>query len=190
MITAIIGLGNIGDEYTGTRHNIGFEAVRLAATRLRCRRQQPTELYDLAIEPPGCRKLVFIWPRTFMNRSGLAVQPVLSEYKLDQSNMLVVVDDFNLPLGKTRLRRGGSDGGHNGLASIADTLDSSDFPRLRLGIGPPPDNGDIVGFVLSRFTEDEEEVANKVLAQAAEAIIFALYRPLDEVMGQLNSNPA
>jgi PTH1 family peptidyl-tRNA hydrolase len=104
--------------------------------------------------------------------------------------MVVVVDDFNLPLGKLRIRSGGSDGGHNGLASIIETLGTEDFPRLRCGVGPVPEGIDSAEFVLNRFRNQEFELKEKMVARAAEAAIFALDHPLDEAMTQFNSNPA
>ena len=125
-----------------------------------------------------------------MNLSGEAVKSVLEETGTDPASALIVVDDFNLPLGALRVRVSGSDGGHNGLASIIENLGTQDFPRLRLGIGLPADNQEAAEYVLSRFLPQELEIVQEMVAKAAEAAIFALRHPLDEVMARYNRNPA
>jgi len=115
---------------------------------------------------------------------------LLESLELEPDQMLVVVDDFNLLLGTTRVRKGGSDGGHNGLASIIETLGHNAFPRLRLGIGPVPDGVESVEFVLSRFTTSEEPEVNSVVARATEAVIFGACHNFDEFMSRYNHNPA
>ena len=195
MFSLILGLGNIGQQYTGTRHNLGFEVVNLVAKKLGATSMR---------ERPFCRaaavlindsdsletELILAWPTMLMNRSGLAAGDLLGELELDPLQMLVVVDDFNLSLGALRFRTSGSDGGHNGLASIIETLGTEDFPRLRLGIGPLADNKEVTDFVLSRFTENELTTAERMVALAAEAVIFAANHRLDEAMSKFNSNPA
>lgn len=195
MIHLIVGLGNIGPKYEGTRHNLGFEVVDLIAkqhgfTPMRERPFCTGAVGGLDLEGEDIHELILIRPSTFMNRSGLALRAILEEFDLTPEQMLVVVDDFNLPLGALRIRLGGSDGGHNGLASIIETLETDKFPRLRLGIGPVSDKEDVVDFVLSRFTEEERKQAEKMVAQAAKAAIFAVRHRLDEAMSQCNHSPA
>jgi len=190
MLSLVVGLGNIGAAYAGTRHNIGFEVVRRVAEELKAEVQRSTVEYDWACALNGEQKPILALPRLLMNRSGLAVEALLQRNELTPTQMLVVVDDFNLPLGRLRFRSDGSDGGHNGLASIIETLESEDFPRLRLGIGPPPDDIDSADFVLSRFETEEIEPKEKMIAAAAEAVLFAIGHPLDEAMSKYNVNPA
>jgi PTH1 family peptidyl-tRNA hydrolase len=129
-------------------------------------------------------------PTTMMNGSGGAVVTLLDKFDLRPSQMLVVVDDFNIPLGALRLRKGGSDGGHNGLESIIQALGTDDFPRLRLGVGPVPPGEEIVDFVLGKFAKTEEKTVKKMIEMAAEAVIFAAGHRFDETMSKYNFNPA
>ncbi len=152
-------------------------------------------------------KIVFAKPTTMMNGSGGAVIAILEKLELSPSEMLVVVDDFNIPLGSIRLRPNGSDGGHNGLESIITALGTEDFPRLRLGIGPVraatsvdkltdptascgrPMDEEVVDFVLGKFSKSEEKIAKKMIEMAAEAVIFATGHRFEETMSKYNYNP-
>ncbi len=125
-----------------------------------------------------------------MNRSGIAARELLEDLGMQPQQMLIVTDDFNLPLGRLRFRSGGSDGGHNGLASVIEVLETQELPRLRLGIGPVPENVDVADWVLSPFEPQEVETAKKMVAAAVEAAIFALDHRLEEAMTRYNVNPA
>ncbi len=190
IISLLVGLGNIGEGYTGTRHNVGFEVVEKVRQALKLSFQPPTEAYDWAVHKRGERQIILVWPKTYMNHSGLAARALLQDADLQPSQMLVVVDDFNLPLGRIRIRQDGSDGGHKGLASMIEFLKTEDFPRLRLGIGPVSDNIEAVDFVLSRFEKEEIEPAQKMIDTAAETALFAMDHRLEEVMSRYNVNPA
>jgi PTH1 family peptidyl-tRNA hydrolase len=190
MLLLVLGLGNAGGEYQGTRHNIGFEVLDLVARKLGAQAQPETREYYWAVRQSGVGKLILAWPRLLMNRSGLAAQVLLQRYDVRSSAMLVVVDDFNLPLGRLRFRSSGADGGHNGLASIIELLQTEGFPRLRLGIGPPPDNVDRAEYVLRGFDQEELEAKEKMIAVAAEAVLFAVDHRLDEAMKRYIVNPA
>jgi PTH1 family peptidyl-tRNA hydrolase len=165
-------------------------AKRYGVTPMRERPYYAGAIAGLDLEGEDIHELILVRPTTFMNRSGLAVRAVLEEFGLTSSQMLVVADDFNLPLGTLRFRPGGSDGGHNGLASIIETLETEAFPRLRLGIGPLPEGAQTVDFVLSRFAPSELERVEKMVAQAAKAAIFAVLHRLEEAMSQFNHSPA
>lgn len=165
----VVGLGNPGDEYKGTRHNVGYEVLDLLSRRLGVR---PTSLRaagrrwgDLYASPQGSFGL--LWPATYMNLSGGAVVAALRRLETDPPALLVVTDDFNLPLGAIRARSGGSSGGHKGLLSIEQALDTLDYPRLRLGVGGPV--GDPVDHVLSRFRRSEQPVVEELLEMASRA---------------------
>ena len=125
-----------------------------------------------------------------MNRSGEAVSTLLQDFEFSPSEMLVLVDDFNLPLGAVRIRASGSDGGHNGLASIIQCLGTDNFARLRAGIGQPADNEDAADFGLSRFEPEYSEKVSRMVYRAAEATIFAVHHGLEEAMTRYNYNPA
>jgi PTH1 family peptidyl-tRNA hydrolase len=187
MISLILGLGNIGDRYQGTRHNLGFEVVKKVQHALKEPFQPTTDLYDWVKKEFDDRQLILAWPKTYMNRCGIAARSLLDAHGLTPGQMLVVVDDFNLPLGSIRIRPAGSDGGHNGLASLIEVLQTVDFPRLRLGIGPAPDNRDKEDFVLSRFEPDEAEQVKKMIDTAAEAVLFMLDHSFEEAMAKYNA---
>lgn len=189
MISLIVGLGNITEKYKGTRHNIGFEVLDKVVQTLKVEKVKTTELYDYCEFINKGDKLTLAWPRTYMNRSGRAVEELIERQEITPNNILVIVDDYNLPLGKLRLRQSGSDGGHNGLTSIIDTLGTNEFPRLRLGIGPKPDNISSPNFVLSRFEPSETELVKEMLDKSAEAVLFSINNRLDEAMNKYNINP-
>ena len=190
MISLVLGLGNIGADYAETRHNVGFEVLFRVEEALKAERRPSTVTYDWATARCGEREILLAWPRTYMNRSGMAAEALLQQANLSPSEMLVVVDDRYLPLGSLRFRRQGSDGGHNGLWSLIETLRTQQFPRLRLGIGPKPDGVSTVDFVLQRFAENEIEPARTMIATAAEAVVFAIDHRLELAMSTYNSSPA
>jgi PTH1 family peptidyl-tRNA hydrolase len=164
----IVGLGNLGRKYDGTRHNVGFEVLDRLAER--CGGGTAKQKFDGRLMEARLReeRVLLLWPHTFMNRSGESVGPALEFYKLELADLLVVCDDFNLPLGKMRFRREGSAGGQNGLADVIRRLGSEEFSRLRLGIGPVPENWDAMDFVLGKFTKAEQETIAETIARAAD----------------------
>ena len=164
----IVGLGNRGRKYDQTRHNVGFEVLDRLAERFgdgRAKDKFSGQLMEASIA--GGRVLL-LWPHTFMNRSGESVGPALEFYKLELVDLLVVCDDFNLPLGKLRFRRDGSAGGQNGLADVIRRLGTEEFSRLRLGIGPVPENWDAVDFVLGKFAKAERDSVAEIVVRAAD----------------------
>jgi len=190
MITLVLGLGNIGLQYEDTRHNLGFMVLDRVVELAKIKSYRQFGYGRAASGAIGGQAVTLAWPNTHMNRSGLAAEALLENLELEPREMLVVSDDVNLPLGALRFRSGGSDGGHNGLASIIETLKTEAFPRLRLGIGPLPDRDSLTEFVLGRFSEAEAEQAKRMVAIAAEAVIFAVRRRLQEAMSKYNNNPA
>ncbi|UCC44178.1 MAG: aminoacyl-tRNA hydrolase [Candidatus Zixiibacteriota bacterium] len=190
MIRLVVGLGNPGSQYEGTRHNIGLEVLTRSAQLLQARPQPQRGLYQWASAGPDANCLVLASPRTFMNRSGDAVSALLHDFEFSLSEMLVLVDDFNLALGAVRIRAAGSDGGHHGLASIIQCLGTDSFARLRAGIGQPADNVDAADYVLSHFEPADAEKVREMVDRAAEATIFAVHHRLEETMTRYNYNPA
>jgi len=159
----VLGLGNPGAEYAGTRHNVGFDVLDLFASR----RRLEWKFQDSALEAslPELRT-VLVKPLTYMNRCGTALrQQQLARGPLAPASIFVITDDFNLPLGSLRLRASGSSGGHNGLVSLEEALGSQDFPRLRVGVGEP--GHDSVEFVLSPFSTAERPVIEETLMTAS-----------------------
>ena len=172
----LVGLGNPGDKYTGTRHNVGFMALeRLAAQGGQAFRNQ-AKLHGLLAEVgQGDRRLRLLMPQTFMNDSGRSIRAALDWYGLQAAQMLVLVDDMDLPLGRLRLRVSGGAGGHNGLRSAIAHLGGQDFPRLRIGIGAPALNPverkqRTVGHVLGRFSPAEQPALDEVLDEVLAGI--------------------
>lgn len=186
----VFGLGNPGDEYESTRHNVGFRIVDRLQTDLseKTVRSQCKSICTEGSDGSGQKPLVLVKPLTFMNRSGEAVKACLEKYGLPLFQSLVIVDDFNIPLGTIRFRKGGSHGGHNGLKSISSSV-GSDFPRMRVGIGPLPSGVDIISFVLGRFTDREAETVQKVVDASASAVRFLLDNGIEKAMNRYNSVP-
>lgn len=181
----IVGLGNPGIEYARSRHNVGFQCVeRLAAEhRLSFSKHQFKAI--LAQGDIHGRRTVLAKPLTYMNLSGTSVGSLAHFYKVLPSDLLVVCDDLDLPLGRLRLRPGGSSAGHKGMTSIINCLGTDAFPRLRIGIGRPG-NGDTVDFVLGRPNQDDEITMVRVLDRALGAISVFLTQGIEEAMNQYN----
>jgi len=170
----IVGLGNIGLEYEGTRHNIGFRVLD-ALSKASNTAFEDRRYGFVAHMRVKNAELVLLKPSTYMNLSGNAVRYWLLQEKIPVENMLVVVDDLSLPLGAIRLRQGGGDAGHNGLKHIAQTLGGQGYNRLRFGIGNDFPQGYQVDFVLSKFTSEEEQIVDERALVACDAIkAFAL----------------
>ena len=169
----IVGLGNVGRKYENTRHNVGFNVLELVAQRGGSSpKEKPKERFDgRTLEVTiGSERMLLLWPHTLMNRSGQSVQAAVAFYKLPLSDLLVVGDDFNLPLGKLRFRSLGSAGGQKGLEDIIKRLGSEEFSRLRIGIGPVPDAWDAADFVLGRFGPSDRAIVEEAIDRAAEAV--------------------
>lgn len=177
----VVGLGNPGREYADTRHNVGFMLVDLLATRERATWQRERR-WQADLARAGAVHLCK--PLTYMNLSGQSVRAVADFYKIEPGQVLIVLDDFALPLGKLRFRPGGSSGGHNGLKSVAEHLGTQSVPRLRIGIGGA--SGDTVDHVLGRFALAEREPLEQSLERAVEAVDFAQNRGLEAAMNHYN----
>jgi PTH1 family peptidyl-tRNA hydrolase len=181
----IVGLGNPGGEYVGTRHNVGFEVIERLAERHRIpvrRRTLRAVLGDGIIEE---QKVLLAKPMTYMNLSGEAVGAISRMYRVPPGDIIVLVDDIALPLGKLRLRLKGSAGGHNGLDSIEHHLRTQDYPRIRIGVGAAFP-GRMVDHVLSRFRPDEREIIAEAVQRAADAVETALREGFEKAMDQYN----
>ncbi len=189
MTSLILGLGNIGSRYKGTRHNLGFEVIDLTVKKTKAKSLPEDFFYHSFESIIGDRKIIYAKPTTMMNGSGGAAAALMDNFDLSPSEMLVVVDDFNISVGTVRFRPNGSDGGHNGLESIIAAIETEEFPRLRLGIGPVPERADAVEFVLEKFTKSEQKIVNKIIEIAAAAVIFAAGHRFDETMSKYNYNP-
>jgi PTH1 family peptidyl-tRNA hydrolase len=182
----VCGLGNPGDRYQLTRHNVGYRVVDLLADRWEVSKGRARDgaatVEVVRDEPVG--RVLLVKPLRLMNRSGAPLRAALRNVNADpETDLLVVADDVDLPLGKIRLRRGGSAGGHNGLRDIIEALGTDQFPRLRVGIGR---NGETVDHVLSTFGRDEEELADEAIATAADAVERWLAEGIEAAMNAFN----
>ena len=184
-IELVVGLGNPGKEYETTRHNVGFRIVDAVARRLRARRWERRFLSDLAQTGRG-RPVLLAKPRTYMNRSGSALAELTSGLGVHVNEILVVVDDVDLPFGRIRIRPSGGAGTHNGLRDIVAAIGTG-FPRLRAGVGRESSDGDdLAAFVLSPFENDELEAAGTLIERAAEAVTVSVFEGLERAMNRFN----
>ncbi len=181
----IVGLGNPGAQYAFTRHNLGFmvvDAIVAAGSGSFYTKHESL----LSKYSEGDSSALLVKPTTFMNNSGRPVAAVAASVEAAPSDILVICDDFNLPSGRLRLRRAGSSGGHNGLRSVAEALATTDFPRLRIGIGSPgrmsPEK-----FVLTEFKRSEEKIAQEAVSDAADAALYWLEEGIDVAMNRFNA---
>jgi len=181
----VVGLGNPGPKYTGTRHNVGFDVIDYLAKSPACSGFRERFEALIAEVKEGEEAVLLVKPLTFMNLSGRAVRAVLDFYKLPVEQVLVVCDDFNLPLGKLRVRAKGSHGGQNGLRSIQEQLGTDAYARLRIGVGQPAP-GDAVDFVLSRFRPAERVAAEDAVATAAQAVLVWVRSGVEACMNRFN----
>lgn len=165
----IVGLGNMGPDYDDTRHNVGFDVVDHIAEAAGVEFKDDT-LGDLATIKHKGRTLILLKPSTYMNRSGKAVRHWLQKEKVQRENLLIVVDELQLPFGKCRLKGKGSDGGHNGLKDINQMLGGNNYARLRVGIGNDFPKGRQIDYVLGKWNKEEADGLPKVLKKAAEIV--------------------
>lgn len=188
MDKIVIGLGNPGTQYKYTRHNIGFRIVDIVAQHFHLNFRSSSFQAEVADGTIHETKFLLVKPTTYMNLSGNAVQTILHWYKLDTLALLVISDDFNLPLGKIRIRQAGSSGGHHGLDSIIQCLQTVDFLRLRIGIGPNfcPET---TQFVLGKFNEEEEAILAPAILSAKDAVIAWIEnQPVTKILNCYNSS--
>ena len=181
----VVGLGNIGEKYENTRHNIGFDIVDQLAVKLNSTFSSAKYGEVLKIKYAG-KQIVLLKPNTFMNLSGKAVLYWLRKEKIDVSNLIIIVDDLNLDFGISRLRKSGTDGGHNGLKDIANSLNSTKFTRLRFGIGNNYKKEKQVDFVLSKWNSEEFPKLKNHLDKNVEIILSSLKKGLEFTMNKYN----
>jgi PTH1 family peptidyl-tRNA hydrolase len=182
----VVGLGNPGRRYEGTRHNIGYAVVRELARQFGV--TQPKGKFQGAVVEADLdgQKVLLLSPTTFMNRSGISVQEAKSFYKLANEDLLVVCDDLNLPVGKLRFRARGSSGGQKGLEDIIQRVATEEFARLRIGVGTAPEGWNWADYVLSKFTAEELPVAERAVASAADAVVVWARQGIESCMNQYN----
>lgn len=183
---AVVGLGNPGRHYSRTRHNVGFIFIRKLAKLWGVRVKKNSHQSKVVIVKQQQGPVLLGMPQTFMNASGQAVKKISVNCEIPPERIIVVYDDFDLPLGDIRIRKAGGAGSHKGVASIIQELGLQEFPRIRIGIGPIRAEDDPVEFVLSRFTAEEEPLLGKSLDNALTAVSMILGGEIDKAMSQFN----
>lgn len=182
----VVGLGNIGQEYSGTRHNVGFQVLNALAQKQEFS-FEPARLGDIGKFKIKGRSVLCLKPSTYMNRSGKAVRYWLEKEKVPIENLLIITDDLNLPFGTLRLKIKGSDGGHNGLKDIQQQLGTQQFGRFRFGVGSEFGKGGQVNYVLSPWLEEENKVLGERLERAAELVTSFILAGAKLTMNQFNA---
>ncbi len=182
----IAGLGNPGNEYKWTRHNVGFEVISKLAFDYNIDMNRSKYKAVLGDGIINGKKVLLAKPVTYMNLSGESVSQIMSFYKEDIENLIVVCDDINLPVGSIRIRKKGSDGGQKGLRSIIELLGTDNFTRVRVGAGNKPDGWELKNFVLSRFTEEENDGIIKGITDAGDAVVSIIGGKILEAMNIYN----
>ena len=182
----IAGLGNPTLQYEGTRHNVGFDVIAMLADR-----------YNISVDGRkgraligkgmiGGQKVLLVKPQTYMNLSGESVRALMDYYKLTTDEIVIIYDDISMPVGQVRIRPKGSAGGHNGIKSIIAHLGTQEFPRIKIGVGAKPENGDLVKHVLGRFSKEDDAKIRDVFALAEEGLLAILQEDVKTAMNAVN----
>ncbi len=183
----VVGLGNPGKEYAFTRHNTGFLALDYLSDIHKVKINRSKFKALIAEATLNGKRVIFMQPQTFMNNSGEAVAEAANFYKIKPENIIVVFDDISLPVGKMRIRKNGSAGGHNGIKSIISHLESQNFPRIKIGIGEKPfAEMDLADWVLSKFNSDEQKILFELFDKCSEAINLITADKIEEAMNKFN----
>ncbi|MHB8481786.1 MAG: aminoacyl-tRNA hydrolase [Nitrospiria bacterium] len=182
----IVGLGNPGQRYEKSRHNTGFMVVDYLAESNQIRINKKNHLYESGSGLLLSHKVLLVKPETFMNQSGIAVRQILDYFHESPAQLIVIHDDLDIPFGQIRIKVKGGSGGHNGIASLMDSLQTDQFLRVRAGIGRPVENEEMVSFVLSPFLKEEQSILNEMIKRSAEAVKEVLSRGARQAMNIYN----
>lgn len=180
----VVGLGNPGKEYDGTRHNIGFEAIDYISKKYNIDVNRTKFKGVFGEGFINGNKVVLLKPTTYMNLSGESIREAINFYKLEKEEVIVIYDDISLEVGKLRIREKGSAGGHNGIKSIIANMSTDIFPRIKIGVGQP--KGDLVSHVLGKFSKEEVQDLNEVIEASARAVEIMIKDGTKEAMNELN----
>jgi PTH1 family peptidyl-tRNA hydrolase len=182
----IVGLGNIGVKYESTRHNIGFKALDFVAEQSSAF-FTPERYGEISTFKYKGKNIYLLKPNTFMNLSGSAVRYWLTKLKIDIKNLLVITDDLNLEVGNLRMKKNGSDGGHNGLKNIQQTLSTNQYPRLRIGVGNNFPKGKQIDYVLGKWTEEEHTILDQKMEIIKDMVLSFCFAGIDNTMNKYNN---
>ena len=182
----IVGLGNPGTEYAATRHNIGFDMVTYLSDKygIALRSKEGKAIVGKGVIEG--QKVMLVQPQTYMNLSGESVRALMDYYKLTTDEIVIIYDDISMPVGQVRIRPKGSAGGHNGIKSIIAHLGTQEFPRIKIGVGAKPENGDLVKYVLGRFSKEDDAKIRDVFALAEEGLLAILQEDVKAAMNAVN----
>lgn len=187
IIWAIVGLGNPGKEYYFNRHNIGWQVLQALIDKYSPQKKERHRTYYYSLININNNSVLLAMPRTYMNRSGIAVANILKKYSLTPQNIIVISDEYNFELGRLHLRFNGGNGGHNGIASIEDYIRTPNFYRLRCGIGKNFKEGEMVNYVLSDFDENEQPIVDDMIKKAVLSIEYIITYGIARAMSDINS---
>lgn len=182
----IVGLGNPESDYAGTRHNMGFDTINEIAKRyqINVNKKKFQAIYEIAtIEN---KKVILLKPQTYMNLSGDAIGEAMNFYKIEPQDVLVIYDDIDIEKGSIKVRKKGGPGSHNGMKSVVENIGTTDFPRIRVGIGQPEHKNDMINYVIGAVPEEEKEVLAKGVSKAADAVQEFLKNGIDATMNKFN----
>lgn len=182
----IVGLGNMGDKYKNTKHNIGFDVIDLISEKYNIKVDNFKHKGFIGKGEIEGKSVLLVKPQTYMNLSGECVREVVNFYKVPQSNFLVIYDDISLPIGKIRIREKGSHGGQNGVKNIINIMGTNEFPRIKVGIGDKPNGWDLADYVLAKFNKDDLPLALSGMEKAVEGVELFLSSGLTTAMNKLN----
>jgi PTH1 family peptidyl-tRNA hydrolase len=182
----IVGLGNPEEDYSNTRHNMGFDAINKLSKEydIQINKKKFNGLYGTGIIEN--KKVILLKPQTFMNLSGDSIIEFVNFYKIDLKNIIVIYDDIDLDVGIVKIRKKGGAGTHNGMKSVVQRLGTNDFARIRVGVGMPEHKGDLVNYVIGHIPEEEKEILDKGTTIAKNAVIEILKNGIDNAMNKIN----
>ncbi len=182
----IAGLGNPGKKYEGSRHNLGFRVIEALSRRLQAGKPTHKHRAICVVTEYKTEQVMLAQPLTFMNRSGIAVNELVRNYHVELNSLLVIFDDLDLPPGEIRLKKKGGSAGHRGIQSVIDVLGTSEFPRLRIGVGKPPPYTDGAEYVLRPIEPADDELINEAVERAVEAALLFISEGLETAMNYYN----
>ena len=182
----IVGLGNPGDKYEKTRHNVGFNVIDLLAKEYSIDVSKIKHKALIGEGRVGTEKVILVKPMTYMNLSGESVADICNYYNIDLENLIVIYDDIDLDVGKIRIRKKGSGGTHNGMRSVTQRLGTNDFVRVRVGIGKPENKQDLINYVIGHISDEDKIILDKGTTIAKDAVIDVLKYGIDNAMNKIN----
>lgn len=182
----IVGLGNPGDRYAQTKHNIGFITIDYLAEQHSIKMNKMKHKAIIGEGDMGGEKVLLVKPQTFMNLSGQSVMDIVNFYKVPAANLVVIYDDIDLPVGKVRIRPNGSSGTHNGMRNIIYLLRNQEFPRIRIGVGKQPDYMDLADYVMTKFNSEEKPLIEEAIKKSAATVEEIVKSGINNAMNKYN----